>query len=174
LSKSDVRITFSENFSMRKSISLVVLALFIASCGESPKKESKGFEVTRKKQVAKTEASSSEIPVDLSNKGIGPITSYAFSADVNMDLVEKGKRIYAGKCTACHLVDRRMIGPALKGIYDRRSPEWVLNILLNTNEMLQKDPVAKALLKEYNNALMINQNLTEDDAKAVAEYLRTL
>jgi hypothetical protein len=67
-----------------------------------------------------------------------------------------------------------MIGPALKGIYDRRTPEWVLNILLNTNEMLQKDPVAKALLKEYNNALMINQNLTKDDAKAVAEYLRTL
>jgi outer membrane protein OmpA-like peptidoglycan-associated protein len=40
--------------------------------------------------------------------------------------------------------------------------------------MLQKDPIAKALLKEYNNALMINQNLSEDEAKAVAEYLRTL
>jgi outer membrane protein OmpA-like peptidoglycan-associated protein len=40
--------------------------------------------------------------------------------------------------------------------------------------MLQKDPIAKALLKEYTNALMINQNLSEDEAKAVAEYLRTL
>ncbi|MEK9559843.1 MAG: cytochrome c, partial [Flavobacteriaceae bacterium] len=43
-----------------------------------------------------------------------------------------------------------------------------------TNEQLQKDPKAKALLIEYNNALMIKQNLSEDEAKAVAEYLRTL
>jgi hypothetical protein len=46
--------------------------------------------------------------------------------------------------------------------------------LLNTQEMLQKDPIAKALLKEYNNAMMINQNLTEPEALAVLEYLRTL
>lgn len=170
----NVRATFIKNFSMRKSILFVGLALIIASCGESPKKENKGFEVTRKKEVVKAEASSSEVPVDLSNIGLGPITSYEFSASVDTDLAEKGKSIYAGKCTACHLVDRRMIGPALKDVYDRRSPEWVLNMLLNTNEMLQKDPIAKALLKEYNNALMINQNLSEDEAKAVAEYLRTL
>ena len=164
----------SKIFSMRKSILFVGLALIIASCGESPKKENNGFEVTRKKEATNTESSNSEVPVDLSNKGLGPITSYEFSAAINPDLAEKGKSIYAGKCTACHLVDRRMIGPALKGVYDRRSPEWVLNMLHNTNEMLQKDPIAKALLKEYNNALMINQNLSEDEAKAVAEYLRTL
>jgi len=170
----NVRVTFIKNFSMRKSILFVGLALIISSCGESPKKESKGFEVTRKKEAAKTESSTSEVPVDLSKIGLGPITSYEFSAAIDTGLAEKGKSIYAGKCTACHLVDRRMIGPALKGVYDRRSPEWVLNLLLNTNEMLQKDPIAKALLKEYNNALMINQNLSEDEAKAVAEYLRTL
>ena len=42
-----------------------------------------------------------------------------------------------------------MIGPAIKGIYERRSPEWVMNIMLNPTEMLKKDPVAIALLKEY-------------------------
>mgnify|MGYP001323201137 FL=1 len=170
----NVRVTFIKNFSMRKSILFVGLALIISSCGESPKKESKGFEVTRKKEASKTESSNSEVPIDLSNIGLGPITSYEFSTAIDTGLAEKGKSIYAGKCTACHLVDRRMIGPALKGVYDRRSPEWVLNLLLNTNEMLQKDPIAKALLKEYNNALMISQNLSEDEAKAVAEYLRTL
>jgi cytochrome c551/c552 len=170
----NVRVTFIKNFSMRKSILFVGLALIISSCGESPKKEGKGFEVTRKKEASKTESSTSEVPIDLSNIGLGPITSYEFSMAIDTGLAEKGKSIYAGKCTACHLVDRRMIGPALKGVYDRRSPEWVLNLLLNTNEMLQKDPIAKALLKEYNNALMISQNLSEDEAKAVAEYLRTL
>jgi len=45
---------------------------------------------------------------------------------------------------------------------------------LNTDEMLKKDPITIALLKEHNNAIMNNQNLSEDEAKAVAEYMRTL
>ena len=44
----------------------------------------------------------------------------------------------------------------------------------NPDNMLKKDPIAKALLKEYNNAIMLNQNLSDDDTRAVAEYLRTL
>jgi len=62
----------------------------------------------------------------------------------------------------------------MKGIYERRSPEWVMNIILNPDEMLKKDPTAKALLKEYNNIMMLNQNITEDQARALSEYFRTL
>ncbi|MEK9852248.1 MAG: cytochrome c, partial [Flavobacteriaceae bacterium] len=39
---------------------------------------------------------------------------------------------------------------------------------------LNQDPIAKALLKEYNNVLMLNQNLEDSEARAIAEYLRTL
>jgi hypothetical protein len=67
-----------------------------------------------------------------------------------------------------------MIGPAMQGVYERRNPAWVMNIMLNPDEMLQKDPIAIALLKEYNNAIMLNQNLTEEEARDLAEYLRTL
>mgnify|MGYP003684781141 FL=1 len=49
-----------------------------------------------------------------------------------------------------------------------------MNILLNPTEMLKKDPIAHALLKEYNNIQMLNQNLSEEEARAIAEYLRTL
>jgi hypothetical protein len=40
--------------------------------------------------------------------------------------------------------------------------------------MVQKDPMAKKLLMEFNGSPMANQNLTEDDARAVLEYFRTL
>ena len=40
--------------------------------------------------------------------------------------------------------------------------------------MLKKDPIAMALLKEYNNIMMLNQNLSEDEALAIAEFMRTL
>jgi len=62
----------------------------------------------------------------------------------------------------------------MKGIYERRSPEWVMNMILNPTEMLKQDPIAIALLKEYNNVLMLNQNLTNEEARSISEYLRTL
>ena len=68
----------------------------------------------------------------------------------------------------------KLIGPAMKGIYERRSPEWVINLLLNPTQMLKEDPIAIALLKKYNNILMLNQNLTQEEARAISEYLRTL
>ncbi len=158
---------------MKKTL-LLAFALALVSCGDSTKKEeSKGFEMSRTNSQTVTKETVS-VPVDLKNKGIGPISSYSFSNEINTELSAQGKSVYDSKCTACHMANQRMIGPALSGVYDRRSPEWVLNLLLNTNEMLKEDPISIALLKEYNNAIMNNQNLSEQEAKAVAEYLRTL
>ncbi|MDH3795807.1 MAG: cytochrome c, partial [Flavobacteriaceae bacterium] len=115
-----------------------------------------------------------EVPVDLDNKGIGPITELTFSDSIDEEMAAKGKSTFDAICIACHMTDQRMIGPAMTGVYERRSPEWVMNMILNPDEMLLKDPIAKALLKEYNNMIMLDQNLSEEDARAVAEYLRTL
>ena len=159
---------------MKTLAPILLVSLMIISCGEKGKQESKGFEVNRKKAASSGIKASQEVPLDMNNKGIGPISSYTFSSEINTDMAEAGKSIYNSKCTACHMAEMRMIGPALKGVYERRSTEWVLNLLLNPMEMLKEDPIAKALLKEYNNAVMTNSNLSEEEAKQVAEYLRTL
>ena len=72
------------------------------------------------------------------------------------------------------MVNEESVGPAIKGILDRRSPEWIMNMILNPTEMLQEDPIAKKLLAEYNNEYMYNQNLIEDEAREIIEYFRTL
>jgi hypothetical protein len=77
-------------------------------------------------------------------------------------------------CTACHKPDKKFIGPAPKGILERRSPEWVMNMILNPEVMIKEDPLTEELLKEFNGAPMANQNLKEDEARAVLEYFRTL
>lgn len=110
----------------------------------------------------------------MQNKGIGPVSSVSLGADVDQQMAEKGKAVYEKMCLACHKPTEKFIGPAPKGILERRSPEWVMNMILNPVEMVQKDPIAMELLKEYNNAPMANQNLTEEDARAVLEYFRTL
>lgn len=159
---------------MRKLLTLFVLSALMVSCGEKKEEKKEGFEMNRTKKEVKAADTSEGVPVDMDNKGVGPITSVSFGDDVDADMVAAGQAKFQAICTACHMADKRLIGPALKGVYERRSPEWVMNMILNPDGMLKEDPIAKALLKEYNNAIMLNQNLSEEDARNVAEYLRTL
>ncbi|MDA8699562.1 cytochrome c [Flavobacteriaceae bacterium] len=157
-----------------KKIILLIFVATLTSCGSAEEKK-KGFEYNRT-QSEKTKAvtSNNTTPIDLSNKGIGPISSLKFNESIDNELAAKGAATFKQKCTACHKPNKKLIGPAMKGIYERRAPEWVMNIMLNPTEMLKKDVTAMALLKEYNNIQMINQNLTKEEARSIAEYFRTL
>ena len=156
---------------MKKILIVFALGGLIISCGGKEKKE--GFEMSRTKKESKTANTSEGVPVDMDNKGVGPIMSVDFGSEIDTELASKGEGKFNTTCIACHMAEQRMIGPALKGVYERRSPEWVMNMIMNPDRMLKEDPIAKALLKEYNNAIMLNQNLNEKDARAIAEYLRT-
>ncbi|HEX9660469.1 MAG TPA: cytochrome c, partial [Rhodothermales bacterium] len=89
------------------------------------------------------------------------------------ELVAQGQAAFELKCSACHKVDSRYVGPALGDILTRRSPEFVMNMILNPEGMLAEHPEAKKLLAEYMTP-MANQNLTEAEARSIVEYLRTL
>jgi len=110
----------------------------------------------------------------MQNLGIGPIKEVQFDETINQQLADNGKEIYAAKCMACHKPTEKFIGPAPKGIFERRNPVWVMNMILNPDKMILQDPVAKKLLMEFNGAPMANQNLTQEEARAVLEYFRTL
>ena len=89
-------------------------------------------------------------------------------------MAAKGADIFKKMCTACHKPNKKFIGPAPLGILERRTPEWVMNMILNPEVMLEKDPLAKELLVEFNGSPMANQNLSEEEARSVLEYFRTL
>jgi mono/diheme cytochrome c family protein len=162
---------------MKKLCMLLAVGALVVGCGGKEKKEEgsgEGFQMNRAKEEKSTQAASEGVPVDLDNKGVGPISNVDFADEINQEMAAKGEETFKAICTACHMPEQRMIGPALKGVYERRSPEWVMNMILNPDGMLKEDPIAKALLKEYNNAIMLNQNLSEQQARELAEYLRTL
>ncbi len=135
---------------------------------------------TKKETVNPTEsAESSKTTAEtksndpLQNKGIGPIKDLKLG-ELNEEMVATGKKIYEVKCIACHNISEKLIGPPQAGVLKRRSPEWVMNLMLNPEEMLKKDPIAIELLKEYNNIPMTNQQLTEEEARAILEFFRTI
>lgn len=157
---------------------IILIAILFASCGSKEEKKKESFSYEKKPSTEVTTKKIETIPaskrIDLTNKGIGPITSIDLSAEVDQTMATHGSEIYNKMCTACHRVDKKFIGPAPTGILLRRSPEWIMNIILNPEEMLQKDPLAKELFMEFNGSPMANQNLTEEEARAVLEYFRTL
>ena len=93
---------------------------------------------------------------------------------VNNTLAQKGRLTFEKLCTACHHKDERFIGPALKGITNKREPYWIMNMIINPQAWVKIDPDAIKLLKEYNYAPMTNQSLDYNQSREIYEYLRTL
>ena len=160
-----------------KTLSLfTILLLFSCGGGEEKKEETTKLKLkTTEKtvEVKKTTTKPSET-IDLTNKGVGPITSISLGAEIDQAMAGQGKEIYKKMCTACHRPTKKFIGPAPKGALERRTPEWIMNMILDPEGMVKNDPLAKQLLIEFNGSPMANQNLTEEEARAVLEYFRTL
>lgn len=110
----------------------------------------------------------------MSNKGVGPIKNIDLPETIDQTMVAAGAELYKIKCTACHKVGKKFIGPAPNGVLDRRSPEWIMNMILDPEGMVKNDPIAKALLIEHNGSPMANQSLNQEEARSILEYFRTL
>ena len=152
-------------------------ALLIFSCGgEEKKQESSKLKLkkTEKKVEAKKSTTKASETIDLTNKGVGPITSVTLGAEIDQAMATHGAEVYKKMCTACHKPDKKFIGPAPKGVLLRRTPEWIMNMILDPEGMVKNDPLARQLLIEFNGSPMANQNLTEEETRAVLEYFRTL
>ena len=105
-------------------------------------------------------------------QGIGPIRDLELGP-VDPALAEKGEAAFVMKCSACHKIEERYIGPELGMVLSRVRPEFVMNQILNATEMVQRHPVIKELLKEYYTPMPV-QVTDHDEARAILEYLRSV
>ena len=161
-----------------KIVSLfALLLLFGCGSGGSEEKDDPAkikLKTTEKKVEDKKSNTKPSETIDLINKGIGPITSLTLPSEIDPAMAAQGQDVFKRMCTACHRPTKKFIGPAPQGLLERRTPEWIMNMILDPEGMVKNDPLAKALLIEFNGSPMANQNLTEEEARAVLEYFRTL
>ncbi len=100
---------------------------------------------------------------DDSNVKLGPI---------DQAMADKGKAISATKCNSCHKqTDEKLVGPGWKGVTERRTAPWIMNFITNPDAMIEKDPEAQAML-ELCLVRMPNQNLGDEEAREILEYMR--
>lgn len=158
---------------MRRICSLV-LAVLLASligCGDSSDDASGAQRQPSVAPATATPAPAAEISDVEMEQGIGPIRDLTLG-EIDPALAAEGEQHFTLLCTACHRFPDRYIGPALGDVLGRRRPEFVMNMMLNANEMMQRHPVVKELLAEYI-APMAQQSLTQEQARAILEYIRT-
>ena len=156
---------------LRPTMGFALGCLFLLSCSSGGAENVSRTDPPGTGEATENKAAA-EARVADDSKGVGPVTTLALGAGIDQVLADKGKFVFESKCMACHKFGERYVGPDLASVTERRKPEWIMNIVLNPQEMTQQNPAAKELLGEFMTQ-MPNQNLTQEEARAVLEYFRT-
>ncbi len=147
---------------------MAILAVIIAACGGSSSNTGQTSGTSEQTPAADANAAAASDET----KGIGKFQDIKLADKLDAAKAETGEKVYDVKCGACHkTTTEKLVGPGWAGITSRRKPEWILNFVTNVDEMLDKDKLAKGMLEECM-VRMPNQNLTDDDAYAVLEFMR--
>jgi mono/diheme cytochrome c family protein len=159
----------TKNFNLQKMRKFIWMAAVLCAtwaCGSDSS--------TNKESTATAPAASAADakPAYDSVRGSGKFTHVDIGPAIDQKLVASGKAIYDLKCSACHkLTSEKLVGPGWQGVTSRRKPEWIMNFVTNTDEMIDKDPNAQAMLQVCM-VRMPNQHLSDDDARNILEFMR--
>src|SRR4051794_25851156 len=120
---------------LQKLIVALMILVLMTDCGPDSQPASENLNATLTEPGDK---SGSAGTVD-DTKGKGKFTDVKLTHPLDKEMVRNGKILYDVKCGACHkLTDEKLVGPGWKGVTDRRKPEWIMNFLTNTDEMIDK------------------------------------
>lgn len=160
-------------------ISSLMMSVVLFSCGGGNSNSASNNGETSKsgnKSTAPDEdvkTAGIDINASSDSKGVGQFTNVQVGESIDPEMAAKGKEIFQTKCTVCHqATDQKLIGPGLKGITKIRTPEWIMNMITNPDEMVQQDAVAKAVYEEFNHTQMTNQGVDKEGARDLYEFLR--
>jgi mono/diheme cytochrome c family protein len=89
--------------------------------------------------------------------------------------VEEGKAIFTSRCASCHNVNKLVVGPALAGVDQRHSIDWIINFVQSSQTVIKSgDKKANELFAKFNNIPMPDhKDLSAESIKSVVEYIKT-
>lgn len=91
--------------------------------------------------------------------------------------VSLGEQLFRTRCATCHGItgteQQDALGPDLFGVVERRDMTWLLNWLRAPDQMLEKkDPIAMAMLAQYDNLAMPNMRLNRKEVDDLIDYMQ--
>lgn len=153
---------------MKKFFVSGAIAFTILACGNPGQNNTD----TSSKSTGSTELTADGNPTYDPKRGEGKFENMELPEALDVAMAEKGKQIYEVKCASCHkLSDERLVGPGWKGVSAKHRPEWIMNFITNPDAMIDQDPELQAQL-EICLVRMPDQNLSDDDARQLLEFMR--
>jgi cytochrome c551/c552 len=93
---------------------------------------------------------------------------------------QDGKALFQANCASCHAVNKRVVGPALKGVHERWGNDegeiikFVHNSQAYINGNFKYSAYAKKLYEEYNRSVMTAFTaLSDAEIKSILDYIKT-
>lgn len=105
--------------------------------------------------------------------GIGPVTENVVLEEIDVELADRGEELFKGLCIMCHNGLDTSVAPSMEGILERRSPEYVMNMILNPVGMTRRHPSRINQEERYFTSMPF-QSISVDDARAIIEYFRLI
>jgi len=102
------------------------------------------------------------------------LATTAFSQEDVIDpaIIASGEKLYNANCTQCHAINEVVIGPALKGIEERRERPWLISWIKNSQKVIESgDEYAVALYEKYKKVAMPAYPFTDAEIISVLEYI---
>src|SRR5690606_31915111 len=88
---------------------------------------------------------------------------------------EDAQALFRHNCMSCHSIEQNLVGPALKGVTERRDSAWLYSFIKNSQEMIMAgDPVAEELFNKYNKVPMPSHpNLSNEQIGAILRHIES-
>lgn len=97
----------------------------------------------------------------------------SFTISTDPAVIAEGEKLFTAKtCNACHQWDNKVVGPPLKGVTAKRSPEWLQSMITDPLNFVKTDPEAKKLFEEYKTP-MATPPVSQEEARAIIAYIHT-
>lgn len=110
---------------------------------------------------------------DGGSKAPAKAATASFTISTDPAVIAEGEKLYTAKtCSACHQMDTRTVGPPLRGVTQRRSPEWLQSMITDPMGFVKTDPEAKKLFEEYKTP-MATPPVSQEEARAIIAYMAT-
>ncbi len=95
-----------------------------------------------------------------------------FSIQIFAQDAAAGKALFNAQCAACHKLDGKMTGPALRGVGDKYEKEWLYKWIRNSAELIKSgDDRANKVFNEYGQSPMTAfPQLSNEDIDNIIAY----
>jgi cytochrome c551/c552 len=106
---------------------------------------------------------------------ISIITLFIITCVFSIPPVDEGKLIFTSRCASCHNVNKVIVGPALAGVSERHSEDWIIKFVHSSQAVIKGgDKTAADLYEKFNKVPMPDHpDLTAANIKSILAYIKS-